>query len=240
MARRGHRRYESIVHSHLERVSRTLLEEHPEIVKRFIGRNSGVYALYRKDRLYYVGLTTRLAARLKAHIKDRHGAGWDQFSIYLTVHDQHLKGIEALLLQIARPSGNRVGGKPSGSKDMLRRVQRAVKEESNSRITKLFGRSRVRTPPSNSPVLEQNELAKLFPRGARLRATHKGKEYFARLHADGRPRRHRIFYSSLSQMARAILKRSSNGWWFWQVERGSGNWVRLTKVREAGTVIFKD
>jgi hypothetical protein len=59
---RGPRRIrrEALVFQHLERVSRKLLEEHPDIVRQFIGRSAGVYALYRKNRLYYVGLATVL------------------------------------------------------------------------------------------------------------------------------------------------------------------------------------
>src|SRR5262245_25173822 len=98
-------RREALVFQHLERVSRELLVRHPHIVRQFIGRNAGVYALYRKNRLYYVGLAKTLRGRLTAHGKNRHGKQWDQFSIYLTIKDQHLREIEALLLRITRPPG---------------------------------------------------------------------------------------------------------------------------------------
>ena len=39
-----------------------------EIMKGY----SGIYALYRKERLYYVGLTTNLLGRINQHLKDRH------------------------------------------------------------------------------------------------------------------------------------------------------------------------
>jgi hypothetical protein len=39
---------EALVHSHMERVSRDLLEKHPDVVRNFIGRNFGIYALYKK------------------------------------------------------------------------------------------------------------------------------------------------------------------------------------------------
>ena len=79
------RRREALVHQHLENVSRELLELHPDVVKQFIGRNAGIYALYRKKKLYYVGLATGLRGRLKAHVKNKHGHSWDRFSIYLTI-----------------------------------------------------------------------------------------------------------------------------------------------------------
>src|SRR5262245_15568022 len=91
------RRREALVDAHLENVSRDLLERHPDVVRNFIGRNAGVYALYRRNRLYYVGLARALRHRLKAHIKNRHGDSWDSFSVYLTIKDQHIREIEALM-----------------------------------------------------------------------------------------------------------------------------------------------
>ena len=61
--RRGTSR-EALITNHLENVSRDLLETHPEIVRQYIGRNAGIYALYKKSRLYYVGLATGLRNRL--------------------------------------------------------------------------------------------------------------------------------------------------------------------------------
>jgi hypothetical protein len=62
-------RREALVFAHLEGVSRDLLVEHRDIVRQFIGRNTGIYALYRKNRLYYVGLASALRHRLSAHGK---------------------------------------------------------------------------------------------------------------------------------------------------------------------------
>jgi type I restriction-modification system DNA methylase subunit len=36
------------------------------------GRRHGVYALYRGNRLYYVGLASNLRSRLNTHLRDRH------------------------------------------------------------------------------------------------------------------------------------------------------------------------
>lgn len=40
------RKREALVYQHLERVSRNLLVNHSDVVRKFIGRNSGIYALY--------------------------------------------------------------------------------------------------------------------------------------------------------------------------------------------------
>jgi len=233
--RHRQRRREALVHQHLENVSRELLEQHPDIVRQFIGRNAGVYALYRKQKLYYVGLASGLRGRLKAHVKDRHSGAWDRFSIYLTIKDQHLREIEALLLRIARPNGAKQRGKLAQSKDMRRRISRAIREKQYSEVASLFGRG---TTPVGQKAQRDNLVRRLLPQGARLRGTLKGKVYWAHVRRSGDVRFDSHIHKSLSDAAAAAVKRPTNGWWFWQVERGRGNWVRLEKIRKAGTPIY--
>ena len=145
------RRREALVHQHLENASRKLLEKHPDVVRQFIGRNAGIYALYRKNKLYYVGLANALRGRLKAHVKNRHGNSWDRFSIYLTIKDQHLREIEALLLRIANPPGAKQRGRLAQSKDMRRRIARAIREKQYKEVSSLFGRQ---TTPSKASRAE--------------------------------------------------------------------------------------
>jgi hypothetical protein len=234
--RRKRPRREALVFAHLEGVSRKLFEQHPDVVRKFIGRNSGIYALFRKKSLYYVGLATALRGRLKAHIKNRHGESWDRFSIYLTINDQHLREIEALLLRIASPPGAKQHGKLAQSKDMRRRIARAIRAEQESEVMSLFGRS------SHAPEIidgTDTDLTRLLPQGGRLRGSNKGKIYKALARPNGKIRFNGKYYKSLSVAASTALKRPTNGWWFWQVERGRGNWVRLNKIRRAGTPVFR-
>jgi hypothetical protein len=63
-------RREALVFAHLERVSKDLLVEHPDIVRKLIGRNAGVYALYRKNKLYYVGLPATIAQDVSKLVDD--------------------------------------------------------------------------------------------------------------------------------------------------------------------------
>src|SRR5258707_12770080 len=127
--RRRRRKGLALVHAHLEHVSRDLLERHFDVVRQFIGRNKGVYVLYRKKRLYYIGLATRLSARLRNHVKDRHSLSWDNFSIYLTINDRHIRELEALLLRIAHPPGNKQTGKPAGSQNIRRSIMDAIRKK---------------------------------------------------------------------------------------------------------------
>ncbi|MGH6754093.1 MAG: GIY-YIG nuclease family protein [Bradyrhizobium sp.] len=233
------RRREALVHSHLERASRDLLERYPDVVRSFIGKNAGIYALYKKRRLYYVGLASGLSSRLKHHVKDRHSQSWDRFSIYLTIKDQHLKEIESLLLQISKPAGNKVGGKTAGSLDLKRRIWRAIREEHDKEHTKLFDRVRRNSASKDlSKRTKASELMRFLPQGARLRGIHKGKLHKATARRDGRVLFNGAYYQSLSLAAAAAVKRSINGWWFWKVQQGQGNWVRLTKIRRAGTAVY--
>lgn len=62
-----------LVTQHLERISREALEEYQDIVKKFVRGRQGVYALYRGEKLYYVGLASNLRNRLRHHLKDRQG-----------------------------------------------------------------------------------------------------------------------------------------------------------------------
>jgi hypothetical protein len=61
-----------LVLRHLEDVSWRVLEEYPEVIKTMVRRQAGIYVLYRRDKLYYVGLASNLMGRLKSHLKDRH------------------------------------------------------------------------------------------------------------------------------------------------------------------------
>ena len=85
------KRSRHLVVQHLENISRTALEKYQKIIREYIKDKKGVYALYRRDKLKYVGLATDLRIRLKTHLTDRHAQTWDKFSIYLTENDEHLR-----------------------------------------------------------------------------------------------------------------------------------------------------
>lgn len=89
-----------LVCQHLENISRHALEQYQDIIRDYVRHRQGVYALYRRGKLYYVGLASNLRSRLAHHLKDRHGDSWDRFSVYLTIGDSHLRELESLILQI--------------------------------------------------------------------------------------------------------------------------------------------
>jgi hypothetical protein len=76
-----------LVSQHLENISREALEKYQNLIRRYVRRRQGVYALYRRKKLYYVGLASNLRSRLLHHLRDRHGDSWDRFSVYFTIGD---------------------------------------------------------------------------------------------------------------------------------------------------------
>jgi hypothetical protein len=213
-----------LVCQHLENISRDALEKHQKIIKQYVRRRNGVYALYRKRKLYYVGLAKNLRSRLKSHLHDRHGTSWDRFSVYLTIGEQHLRELESLILRIVQPEGNKQKGKFPKSEDIRRRFARDVKERLNYEVALLFG-----DKPTKSVF--QGREAKL--RRMKLRAWFKGKKLRAQLLKGGRVRFGGKVYESLSTAAaKACKRRTCNGWTFWKYLRAPGDWATVDHLRK--------
>lgn len=88
---------------------------------------SGLYVLYRRNSLYYIGLAKDLFWRLHTHTRDKHKKRWDRFAIFRIARVRYLKDIESLLLRVANPPGNAVTGKFHRDADVtkvLRKIQR--------------------------------------------------------------------------------------------------------------------
>jgi hypothetical protein len=49
-----------IVCQHLEYISREALERYQDIIRQYIRGRHGIYALYRKGKLQYVGLASKI------------------------------------------------------------------------------------------------------------------------------------------------------------------------------------
>jgi hypothetical protein len=59
-----------LVCQHIENISRDALEKFQDVIRSYVRHRQGVYALYRRTKLYYVGLAKDLRWRLKAHLND--------------------------------------------------------------------------------------------------------------------------------------------------------------------------
>jgi hypothetical protein len=226
-----------LVSQYLERVSYKALERYQDLLRDFTRRRNGVYALYRGDRLYYVGLARDLRGRVNQHLKNRHRGAWDRFSMYLTIGDDHVRELESLVLRIVRPKGNKQIGKFKRAEDLRRALRRKAKQESEREIEDLFPRKmigkrakgkRASRGESGRPVLAA------FPnRPSRLRASFKGKRFRARVLRSGAISVKGTRFNSPSMAAYHVIgrKRAINGWWFWHYERAPGDWIRLKELR---------
>jgi hypothetical protein len=97
---------------------------------------AGVYALYSKGKLYYVGLASNLYWRIRGHTRNRHRGKWDSFAIFRIGRVRYLKDIETLLLRVASPPGNSVSGHLHRDAD-LTRVLRRVQAEQMRRLKRI-------------------------------------------------------------------------------------------------------
>lgn len=97
---------------------------------------SGIYFLYKRDRLYYIGLAKNLYWRLVGHTKNKHKGRWDSFAIFRVGRVRYLKDIESLLLRAATPPGNSVSGHFHRDAD-LTKVLRQIRREQMRRLKKI-------------------------------------------------------------------------------------------------------
>ena len=215
---------------HLENISRKALEEYQSVIRSYVRRRQGVYALYRRGKLYYVGLASNLRQRLNIHLKDHHAASWDRFSIYVTIGDSHLRELEALILRIVKPKANVQMGKLTRSEDLRRRFKRDVKKHQAQAVQDLFSGKPFK---SKEPKSDERPpaLAKYIKRPLKLRAHWKGTMHSAHVRADGRVRFAGKLYDAPSGAGTACRSRPTNGWTFWEYERARGDWVRLDELR---------
>lgn len=226
-----------LVCQHLENLSRTALEEHQDIIRQYVRQRHGIYALYRRGKLYYVGLAgNNLRSRLTHHLKDRHHNSWDRFSVYLTIGDSHLRELESLILRIVYPPGNKQKGKIAKSEDLRRRFKRDLSAEMRSTIDDILGKLPKVLPrkqAANKADGRQSVLAEYITGPMKLRARHKGKTFRAFVRKTGKIRFGGKTYNSPSVAGRdAVHRISCNGWTFWQYERAPGDWVLLDNLRK--------
>lgn len=224
-----------LVTEYLEHVSGLMFEEpYRAQVTKMIRGHAGIYALYKRDKLYYVGLASNLMGRVKQHLKDRHSRKWDTFSVYLTSNNDSIKGLESLLLRIVDPSGNRVKGRLPGAKDQKLALNRAMIEADSNRRATLLGGHFVRSRMKRKTSKEHGTLvlAGLVSRRLQLRGENKNVRYTATLRKDGQISYAGDLFASPSRAGRDALGRTINGWSFWKYRDGKKGWVTLNTLRK--------
>jgi hypothetical protein len=225
-----------LVCQHLENISRDVLEQNEEIVREFVRHRQGVYALYRRSKIYYVGLANNLRSRLTIHLKDRHHDSWDRFSVYLTIGDSHLRELESLILRIVKPPGNKQKGKFAKSEDLRRRFKQDWHTEMRLKLNDLLGKQPRLAPRKQQVVKTEGRKPVLFEYihgPMTLCARHKGKTLKAFVRKTGLISFAGKHFTSPSLAgAHAVNRPTCNGWKFWQYQRAPGDWVALDSLRK--------
>ena len=223
----------------LERSSGKLLDKYGPLIRTYTRHRHGIYALYRRDKLYYVGLAKDLRNRLKSHLRDRHSGRWDRFSVYLTISDEHIRELESLILRIVNPSGNKASGKLRKAQNLLSKIRRDFTVQYRQEMRELFSldlKAHLKALPNGDlndigHLGKPAVLARYTKERIRLRGSSHGKMFRAHVRKDGMIAFGRKLYRSPSLAAMAAGKSARNGWYFWRYERAPGDWVRLKELR---------
>ena len=179
--------------------------------------------------------------RLKQHLKDRHEGRWDNFSIYLTLDSAFMKELEALIIRIAMPSGNRQRGKFARSQDLLRTLKRNIAAKQAALLDGMFrghmhrraGGRKIDGPAPRGSKRPAPSLARWIDGRMTLRRDYKGRRYTATVRRDGTITVRGIAgrFNSPSLAAKAVIGRNVHGWIFWRYRVGPGKWVALDQLR---------
>lgn len=228
------RRNSQLVTAHLENISRRALEKYERIIRRFVRKRQGIYALYHGNKLYYVGLASNLRSRLAIHLRDRHAKTWDRFSVYMTIGDHHLKELESLAIRISRPRGNRARGNFARSENLKREFRNEIRRFQQAEMKSIFGLGRIHQSENGvSPGDKATAvLAKYVRRSFKIRYLYKGKHHNARVLSNGWIRYNGHRYRSPSSAAFAVTRKPTDGWITWRYERTPGDWVPIDTLRK--------
>jgi hypothetical protein len=224
-----------LVYRHLENISGDVLSRYRNVIRDYVKGQHGVYALYQKNRLQYVGLASNLRSRLGHHLKDRHAGTWDSFSVYLTLTDEHLRELESLVLRIAAPKGNKLAGQFFNSEDLRPRFRRQISEFHKLELARMLGLTTPKQVEKLAVRVKSNgripTLAKHVRRPFTIRMSYKGKLYKAQVKRDGTIYHRGKSYTSPSSAASAITRRPMDGWLTWKYRRAPNDWVPLDELR---------
>lgn len=214
----------SLITGHLEKISSKIFDGYHQEITQLVGKRHGVYALYKENKLYYVGLAIDLHRRVKYHLIDNHAGKWDRFSLYLINDVEHLKELETLLIHIALPRGNKQLGTLSKSKSMQRELKKMVHAKNRESEATLFGMQKKDVKKEKTKLFAKYRskpskpgLQGLLPAGTEIFAPYKGTTYTATVTGEGKILYQGKLYNSPSSVGEFIRGgKATNGWQFWR------------------------
>jgi len=228
-----------IVEAYLERIGQKVFKDFSSVITGLIKGNQGIYALYKRDKLYYIGLASNLKNRIKHHLNDRHKNYWTHFSLYIISKQEHIKEFESVILRVAYPKGNTVKGKLSRAKNLRPSLKRQLKAEWERQIDGIIGgkkkaiENKVKKTTRKAKADKASPLKNVFVNGKCLYAVYKGKDYKAWVFRSGTIKFNGKLYKSPSAAGEAIITKGAvNGWNFWKYKDKSGELRRIADLRK--------
>jgi hypothetical protein len=238
MAKAKVRKSRSIVVGHLEKINSKVFDRYQKQITDLIKGNYGVYALYRRDKLYYIGMATDFKRRIKQHLRDRLKGKWNHFSLYLLRRIDHLREIEALLVRIAEPGGNKQRGTLGRSKNLGPQLKRILTADSKKVIDEILESGRKKKKKVKRTIKKGKTKKGEIPLKGYLRdwqriyAGYKGKEYKGKVLPSGRIKYDGRLYNSPTAAAQVIVdRRTVNGWRFWKYKDKRDKLVPIANLR---------
>ena len=227
-----------LVSEYLEFMSDEVFNKYGSIIRNYIKDKPGIYALYKDNKLVYVGLASDMLNRLKTHRIDRHSEKWDRFSIYLTTDSEHLRELEALLLRVAMPKSNFQTSKFTNAENLEKKLKADIKEYQQKEREYLFKGNIIDeeeladevTTGGRTPILEK--YIKKFRNGLKIRMEYKKQIYTARVQKNGKIHLKGKVFTSPSLAAVEISGHPMDGWHCWKYEKTPGHWVKLDELRK--------
>jgi hypothetical protein len=233
------RKSRQLVLGYLERISSKVFSDFPKQLTDLVEKQHGVYALYKGNRLYYVGLASNLRNRIRHHLRDKHAGKWDKFSLYLVRKADHIKELESLILRIADPTGNATRGRLARAENLKFDLQNKIKRAQERQLMVLLGsKKKLASQPNPKKKIEQEKKKKqptlrpFIKEAMKIRATYKGKTYIARVRKNGIINFKGVLYNSPSMAGKAVTGRNVSGLYFWKYRNNKGEWVRLRELRK--------
>jgi hypothetical protein len=241
-------RHRGLVLGHLERVSSAVFEKYRNVITELVGGKNGIYALYRNNQLYYVGLARDLRQRVSQHLRDRHEGKWNFFSLYLVRTDRYLGDLESLAIRVAYPRGNVQRRRLKGARDLRAPFKRKMTQQAMDEIADLMDRgekaaparrrkrtaaSRTRSTAAKRAWASRTPPLSGLLRNKALRATYKGETYHAWVLPSGRIKLKHDgkIYNSPSGAGTGVTGKPTDGWLFWRYKNAKGQWAPIKTLR---------
>jgi len=238
MARKKKHKTRAIVAGFIEKVNARIFDRYQREITDMIRGHQGLYALYKKDKLYYVGLARNLKNRIRHHLKDRHQGEWTHFSLYIIKKAGHIRELESLVLRIAYPAGNTQKGKLRSSKNLLPILRQQVKQKIRQEVIDIFDEIYNRKETKRKIKIKregERPLKGLLRDYQRIYASYKGQKYKAKVLPNGIIKMipsGQLFDSPSTAGSAIIEKGAVDGWYFWKYKDKNGNFKPIAELRK--------